>query len=210
MQLQVLPCSLLLLLAASSSCLPLSEIHPVTVTKAGKPVKVKPGIKHALPNANEHLLDPESNLVEPDAPTVALRDSLLPPPPPTLIDPSLEDEDDHASSLLLFPEREDFVTGHRIPLELFSHETRERISGGSGRYVDSSDFRRGGEVTKPSQEMQPPSTSTTTTVPSTTVSSTSTTTEEDPIREAPFILEEGLSAEDDKAYREHIHAFVDY
>ena len=51
----------------------------------------------------------------------------------------------------LFPDREGFITGHRIPLELFSQETRERIQeevkqqapkkSTEDLYLDASQFR---------------------------------------------------------------------
>ena len=45
------------------------------------------------------------------------------------IDSDPADQQQHEAPVTkdLFPDREGFITGHRIPLELFSQETRERI-----------------------------------------------------------------------------------
>ena len=119
-------------------------------------IKPKPGVKHAEERIRElELLSPETNLVEPDElfaelPAIFHSDSLLPPPPP-ILEPETVDFPEAAD----FPEREGFITGHRIPIELFSAETQERLrnaaakeshilnTGEKGnRYVNSANFRR--------------------------------------------------------------------
>lgn len=121
-------------------------------TKGSTIIKVKSDLKEKHTNDLE-LLHPEDNLVEPDPlPKVFLSDTLLPPP---LVEPQTpeEIEPEHQD----FPERQGFITGHRIPLELFSSETRENLdvdpsetvkkqlsssTDSNDKYVDSTQFRR--------------------------------------------------------------------
>jgi hypothetical protein len=154
------------------------KIALVTAEVSDKPVLVK--------KVTTKLDKPLSNEVVDSTPS----DKLVPPPPP----PEEVDVDEASAD---FPQG--FVTGHRIPIELFDRQTQDRLlaveeeedsplSGPS--YVDSSAFRSplASHRLPPVNPHAPPA--------------------EPPAARVVSVLEGGLVHETDPAYFGHLDAFV--
>ncbi len=218
--------SLLFLMLSPFVCLSLPMPSEVKLPQKGAPA------------TSLKLLGPLDNLVEPDPPATAA--DTLPPPPVDNIDDNGDSDADAsapvptAPSVTNFRDRAGFITGHRIPIELFGDETRARLeeedqTESNKAYVDASAFRRGQvkenttpEVSivpptkeapfpTPSDHMQPP-------LPSHRLPSV------DPLRPPPpsphelsvsssflldgGVMDPGLHHEKDPAYFGHLDAFV--
>ncbi len=210
---------LVVLFAISALCqgqpLSVDRARKLAVAKGATVVtKQKNGLR--LKSSRDELLEPLDNLVEPDFEVATEQIGLtfaaalatkVPPPSAPSSPPTVPTAPARKSP-------SDFVTGHRIPLELFSAETQSRIRG----YVDSSAFRVSrpsppSPPSPPSRKMLPPPPS----PPPASTSSTQGPPRLSPhsiegsnfgLETSPPVLEGGLSNEKDFAYFGSLDAFV--
>ncbi len=195
--------------------------------------KSKPTLLLKPSTPKEDLSKPEGNLVEPEEQQQSTES------PSTSTTPSSGGDDGVPtvpSVTDVFPDRRGFITGHRIPIELFDEETKSRLQEEEEEdfpakgYLDASAFREEEDPSSlPSLTMEPPTEEAPFPVPSAEMSPP-LPSHRLPSQEAlrppppsphelggilppsPFLLEGGIAAgihhEKDPAFFGHLDAFV--